>query len=231
MKTKIKKVGFEIEGEFSRQLISELELLGKIKGDGSLRHCDSGYCNQNNLQLAEFNSEPFLPTSTKLDKFFVDLQSEYKKKRFHFNATCGFHIHISFSPVKPLEIFSEEFVSYFIDCLKKQLPDVVERRKESTYCIINKSDEQLSYNLSRYRAVNIYPSFSSHRTIELRIFPSDEPLKMLSYVKFAVRTVQNFIEKGFERKFDEILIPVEHKCIEQNIEVIIPNLMKNICVN
>ena len=207
MNTRINKFGFEIEGEFYQDIINSLEEDGEIKTDGSIHRCPK---HTDNFNLLEFASYPYKRTQKqKAKKIFEILHKAYKEKKFHFNKSMGFHIHISFKPILPFEIFSEEFVKFFNEELKKKYLSVFKRRGNNHFCMAeNQSNEQIieyrQYD-ERYRSVNLYPAFKRHKTIEIRIFPSDRPLKMYKYLLFSLRTIRKFLKqnKSFTKTFDQ----------------------------
>ena len=176
---KIKAVGFEIEGEFNPIIYDYIKNntdLGIFKGDASIHNCPD--C-RNKLNLAEFNSNVFyLNTainyykSLKEIKRLFDLLGDFKKnpikttnlyknndkkqkeyKPFCFNDSMGFHIHISFNPEKPENIFCESFYKYFIKELKKTYPTAYKKRFLNKYCYDYNNNHSIArgnYCFSRY---------------------------------------------------------------------------------
>jgi len=201
MKTKIKRFGIEIEGEFSDELSDQLNDLniGKFVTDGSIRECEEGTHNKDYLHSLEFVTEPLIykdSTDTKdLKGMFQLLDKYYKEGNFHFNDTMGMHIHFSFIPILPSELWSIEFVEYFEKQLKKTYKNLYEQRIQGDYCRKIKNEREIGWGHDRYKEINFRPAYSKHRTIEFRIFPADTPKKMESYLWFTERKINSFIRR------------------------------------
>lgn len=207
---RIWKVGYEIEGEFSQKLIRELRALGDITGDGSLEECGE---HGGDLVCAEFRS--IAQTISKLDEYnrkvFNLLQRENDNAGFHWNSTCGLHIHFSFIPRAAVEIRSLDFAYYFAGKLDTHYPQVVRKRANNNYCELNatllrtRTQERETMILPqlasthRYQFVNIEAAMRKHKTIEVRIFNADEPRIMKEYIDSAVNWVRVFC-KEYARK-------------------------------
>lgn len=195
--TQINRLGFEIECEMSKKLIAYLTEIkgGTVKNDGSLRSC----CN--NMNVKEFTSPTFtLDELPKIQEFFNILHIFYKKKEFHFNQSCGFHIHVSFNPQIPVEIISRQFVAYFKRALRQKQKKVMALRGDNRFCKLTISQHELTerYHSERYRFINIWPALDKHGTIEFRIFPSTNPKRMYRYILFTLKHIQEFMRKDFK---------------------------------
>lgn len=218
MKTRINKVGFEIEGEMSNDLHTALSRItgGDVVGDASIRNCLSD--KHQELNLREFRSPVMDVQEATQDKrgIFEVLDKAYKKKEFHFNQSTGFHVHLSFRPKLCPDLFSKEFVDYFHSRLLVKYGAMAERReRESIYCKMNITEEQIAqYNGERYYSINLQGAMRKHGTIEFRIFPATMPKKMLQFIKFTVQTTNAFIrqeDKLCKRVVNIDLEPLERK--------------------
>jgi len=217
MITKLSKVGFEIEGEFSTKFMTAIndEALGIIKTDGSVK-------TYSDKLPREYNSPPLkINGHLKTKKLFNSFEEAYRSSDWNYNSSCGFHMHFSFRPKMPVELFSDEFVEYFLDNLKKNFPGVIQNRGENKYCSINNKGEIGRRCSERYRAINFWPAFDKHQTIEFRIFPADTPERMHKYYKFTVKTIKRFIRKSFKIVIEaEFLLNTKvEKSYSQNINI------------
>ena len=205
--SKLISFGFEIEGEMSSTCIHFLEKYGTLHGDGSINFCDIPHNKE--LQLREFSSFVFLNNKTQkknVENIFSGLQKLYDSGDFHFNETCGFHIHCGFEPKVPFEIFSVEFYEYFLNKLIDTYKEVYYKRGSNRYCkiyskdIIEKEKGQVEVDIAleteRYRGINFRPALESHGTIEFRLFPSDVPKTMYKYLEFTLQTITHFIKEN-----------------------------------
>ena len=206
MQTKIAKIGFEIEAEWSDQAKAIFDGYGEIKGDGSIHRCQS-YNGENTdhhkctLEALEFASNPLEFNPALLDelkKKFERLQKHYDAGRYHFNKSMGMHIHLSFNNEHPPELISPKFVAYFKKAIQRELPSVFEARQHNNYCKFRiPASELLQGNRhDRYRFINIWPAMSRHNTIEIRAYPSEQPMEMYRYLRFTFKTINEFIAKG-----------------------------------
>lgn len=196
MTDKIAKVGFEIEGEFHENILNKLRGLGSIKTDGSLYSC----CH--NLSLFEFVSNPYSIKEISKVKNIFDLLTEARaQKQFHWNKSCGFHVHVSFNPKKPVQIFSEQFAGYFLDTLKATFPSTYNKRANNTYCRSSFSNSMICHSNERRYAINFNKAFRDHGTVEFRIFPAAYPKKMYLFLRFTVNTLQKFLEQEVKANF------------------------------
>ncbi len=205
MKSRINKIGFEIEGEFSQELATNIrnDFRGNFKGDGSIDGC----CGH--LTSMEFASDPYSVRSflPKVKKLFLLLKRKRTQGEYHWNDSCGFHIHVSFAPKIPEEIVSREFVKYFNSEMARVFSKEWKDRKDNTYCVgINHTDEHLAglEGGGRYYSVNICSALARHGTIEFRIFPADSGLQMFKYLHFTIKTIKDFIadqDSILNRKF------------------------------
>lgn len=198
---KISRIGFELECEVLDPGIDWQELGVTIGHDGSISHCDPK-C-RNDRSLYEFRSTPYVKLSY-FEPFFKKIQKMADAGHFHVNPTMGFHVHVSFMEgterditVRPKTVHSPAFVKFFIERLKKELPEVYEKRGTNRYCALARPDEGKTVldrvlNGSRYQAVN-FQALRSHRTVEFRIFPADKPENLRKYLEFVQRTVNDFL--------------------------------------
>jgi hypothetical protein len=219
MNSKIYKVGIEIEGEFSRGFEMRLQEVGVMKGDGSVRRCAGRRCGLN-LIAAEFNSRAISVRNIgKMMEIFDMFQQAYENEEFHYNKTCGFHIHLSFLPKTPAEIFSIQFVNGFFERMKEKFVRAFAVRSKNHFCSTNIQERDIAWKDSeRYRGVNLWPSMYKHGTIEFRIWPSDKPEKMREYFLFTIGFVKKFLSAPLKVDFsDEVNIDTEYS--EQSFEV------------
>lgn len=201
-----------------------LELFkGSFHTDGSIDTCSK--C-RSKLRAVEYNSPVFkveeLPEITKV---FEHLHTFVEKKEYHWNSSCGFHIHTGFGGVMPFELVSEDFYKFFERRMKRLLPEEYKKRASNNFCSFKpepnsyrpwreqaRSTEEvfpstasafraIILNGSRYHAINMLPSFHERKTIEFRIFPSEEPLKMLSYLQFTIDSITEFLDKDRKRDY------------------------------
>lgn len=205
MQTKLVKIGFEIEGEFDNLAHRWLSTKGEMKGDGSLRSCSSSDHNEDiPLAVGEYNSPVYSATPTGLKtikKFFDELDALQKSHRFHFNSTCGFHIHVSFNQF-PAECFSKQFVNFFLKALKTKQKRVIEKRSDNRFCQLRvpASEIENRNHGERYRFVNLWPAYQRHGTIEFRIYPTDDPKRMYRYIVFTLGQVRAFLKSNLKAK-------------------------------
>ena len=193
MRTRIKKFGFEIEGEFSREFSGEIAKYGVMKGDGSVSNCPER-CQH--LVTGEYNSYPILRTHKREAKnIFMKFQDAYKLKKYHFNKSAGFHIHVSFSPKLPPDIFSKSFNDFFHERLKTKYPNVIKKRQNNIYCRINTLEDGALDKLPRYSSINFQQAWLKHGTIEFRVFPANTPMMMYRYLLFTLRVINDFLKK------------------------------------
>lgn len=207
MKTKIKKYGIEIEGEFSDELtqkLNELEL-GRFVSDVSLYPCNrplsglqpKGHSVQ--LHCLEYVTHPLICGSEQsernIEKIFSLLDTYHKKGHFHYNKTMGMHIHFSFEPKLPSEIWSIEFVRYFEKQVRRTFPGIYSTRTNGTYCKRLRDEKEVSQGTNRYREINFRSAFNKHGTIEFRLFPADKPKRMRRFLNFTEDRLNGFIRK------------------------------------
>jgi len=229
--TKLLKFGFEIEGEFSYDARDWLETEGVIKSDGSVKLCrESEYVGDwhknhrgADLEPAEYNSPVYTISSLENAKaFFEALQKTSDNGGYHWNKSSGFHIHTSYSPKKPPEIMSEEFVTLFLTKLKEKFPTEYALREGNRFCEPHMTEDEIYQNNgNRYHAVNIMPALDRHGTIEFRIFPTAEPMKMFEFLEFTLSLILEWIkdpklDKDFETKLPKYLRP-EYKTFEGKV--------------
>lgn len=202
MKSKILKIGIEIEGEFTNDLHPELLALGgEIKGDGSVHSCSTSTSfhkkfPDQHLHTAEYVSQPVAIEDKKHFKKLFDLLEKAKKEgKFHWNKTAGFHVHLSFKPKVPPEIRSTKFTKYMLDKIQDEFPLEYRIRTAGRWCRVDRLDDEefLRRPTDRYKAIN-FASFSRHGTLEFRIFPAKHPYKMYEYFRFVVKTTREYLE-------------------------------------
>ncbi len=222
MKTKILKFGFEIEGEFTHELLSKLRKYGSTHGDSTVHNCDYSHSNFHLENEAhqylpyEFSSYPFLLNEKNKIKKIFNLLAE--NNQYHWNKTAGFHIHTSFTPKYPPEILSVQFAQFFFDELTKKIGALKARRKNS-YCrdIVNEI-EIAELRKEKYRAINFGASLDEHGTIEFRIFPSAKPTRMYKFLLFTIKTINKFLKNDLEIPFD-VEIETKKSKLEKNIKI------------
>lgn len=235
MKTRILKYGFEIEGEYSERLSREVLKYGTIKGDGSVNNCKDNeqmYCRR--LHTAEFASSPYLINSHVPSSVFAKFQKAYINEGYHWNESCGFHVHVSFKPKIPPEIFSTQFAEYFYSRMKKVFPKEFKDRRNNGFCKAENPVESIAKNDgNRYRGINFRPAMEKHGTIEFRIFPANEPEKMQRYCSFIIRTLRAFLKNEIReaQEINENDVPLRNQTQELRDEtVIVVNEIENVNV-
>ena len=213
MESKIKAIGLEMEGEWSSSLQNDLSVRYDLQWheDGSVGHCaelmNSEGLHCNNLYTREGITQPIPYNQEGLEKIkdlFDYLQANFQDGRaYHWNKSCGFHIHFSFTPKEPPELLSIIFADYLRKQIITKYPDVYELRKYISYCNFEKLNEKDigsknwgKTHSNRYHYLNTQVALREHGTIELRAFPADEPRKMKDYFDFSVKTINEFIEKS-----------------------------------
>jgi hypothetical protein len=201
--SKIKAFGYEIEGEFSTSFEKKLIDVGEMKGDGSLRNCpfDDAFHVKHNLpsiHTAEFNSEVFSydnPKEVEAGVYLFEVfQKAYEKGLYHWNKSCGFHVHISFTPKFPVEIFSKQFYDYFMGKMKAVYPKEYKARRNNSFCKDNVEENEIAYDGERHASINFKTAMRTHGTIEFRIFPANSPKKMKEYLQFVLKEVGFFLK-------------------------------------
>ena len=259
MKTKIYKFGFEVEGEFSQNLQTALlaSELGRIVSDCSVKRCGGSrqrkyHATNTWLDTAEFVSKPILYGNQKvlvnkeLITIFKILQKYYLRKEFHWNKSAGFHIHISFNPKVPVEIWSKEFNEYFFEKMKNEFKLAWNQRSNNnTYCRPTTDEAEIALTGNRYYAINFSPAFVKHGTIEFRIFPAASPKAMRKYLSFTFKTIKDFLNNETHRlnrkidfepeddtpKSQTIERTVDDKLSEAEVEVVVDDKLTNNNIN
>lgn len=150
----------------------------------------------------EFASEPIERKHLRSTKKIFDMYQEaYKAGGFHWNNTCGFHVHVSFRPKRPPEIISKEFCDFFYEKMQEKFLGAFERRKNNRYCRATVYDDYLYQSSDRYQGININPSLHKHGTVEFRIFPTSTPIRMWEFLKFTLKTIEQFLDIPLVKKF------------------------------
>jgi len=231
MKPKIKKFGCEIEAEMSEELMNKLVSMnyGEIVSDGSISSCmganaRKNHCSGKRLAPMEFVSKPmdFNRTDKKQAKeIFQLLNKYYKRKEFHWNKSMGLHIHISFRPKTPVDIWSLEFAKFFKEKFEKTFKTAFRIRKENRTCKIILDEGEIATTDDRYRFINYSPAFKEHGTVEFRIFPANKPMSMKRYLRFTFWIIKKFL-KNSDKFLDKTLefIPEDEKPKEFEVELI-----------
>lgn len=213
MTTKILKVGFEIEGEFSHELMNELLAYGSIHVDSTVRKCEDvadwkmgserdTRCSYS-LIPNEFSSNPYVPTSRNIDKIF----KLFNEHPYHWNYSAGMHVHLSFEPRIPVELWSMEFYKQFHKLLAQQYPHIPSLRfKGNDYCRVLRTEEDIARKRSHYNSINFLDALLEHKTVEFRVFPSDNPMRMREYLEFTITNVKNFIAEANTGKLKKRLV-------------------------
>ncbi len=205
MKPQINKFGFEIEGEMTDEMCDELVEYGEVKADGSLYSCKTLKDHEQhhpvkNLYCNEFASIPY-----KYDKKGIKQAEElisifekyYKEKEYHWNKSMGMHIHVSFKPRTPVDIWSLQFAEHFYKKMKKTFPEAYEKRRTNReYCKIVRNKKEICEDDNRYVAINYKSALNKFGTVEFRIFPADEPEKMKEYLHFTLSLIDEFMENS-----------------------------------
>jgi hypothetical protein len=247
MNTKLRSFGFEIEGEFSQPFSQKLARIGTMKSDGSVNEC--GEDNEREydwhlrhdepeLHASEFNSKVFSYSAmgiAAMKRLMNVFQEASENGEYHWNHTAGLHVHVGFNPKFPPEIFSAQFKNYFLRELELAFPKEFRARKDNRYCRSEIDLKEIAKGGDRYRAINFWSAFSSHGTVEFRIFPTAEPKKMQEYIEFAIKKTAEFlkdcaINEGHSAVFSdtqEDRMSIEEKTDRNYIEVAV-DAMTNI---
>ena len=183
--------------------------LGSMKGDGSVYPCGHHRADDGDLKFhksgihflqSEYITHPILLNDIgSIDDIFDTFNSFTDDHKYHWNRSAGFHVHVSFLPELPVELWSLEFVNYFKEKLKEELPVVYKKRGSNKFCkggMGKVSEKDIAESrLPRYSFIN-YEAYKKFKTLEFRIFPSDHPKKMREYLKFTVSTIESFLENS-----------------------------------
>ncbi|MDE2016050.1 MAG: amidoligase family protein [Patescibacteria group bacterium] len=226
MRPRIRRFGFEIEGEYSdrleERLLETYPSWFSFKSDGSIEGCSEREADEAEEELAssigepddcgghepmEMVSRPFNREEMgTVKKAFMTLQEAYERREFHFNETMGFHIHVSFHPLRPPELWSIEFADYFRDMLKRKYPSMWEKRSRNHYCrwvgITEEGIARLSDWNGRYAGINYWSAFKAHKTIEFRIFGSAEPIVMFAELKDTLAAIERFVRRPISKQLE-----------------------------
>lgn len=212
----LNKIGLEIEGEWSEEMIAILqahEAIHEVKHDGSIRDCASG--THDDMCRREVTTKP-IPVNAQgqalLKGLFALLERAYENGEFHYNKSCGFHVHTSYVDdngiaVLPDTIASSPFYVSFAQAVKTRYPKVYEARKENQYCRLSNTGEEGiaieadsyatsvlegSGHTTRYRFINL-EAWRKYGTIEFRFFPASKPAKMREYLQFIMEQVNTWL--------------------------------------
>lgn len=209
MKSRIDRIGFELEGFWSEKTSKALiSSVFTITTDRSLSNYPDGF-----TALELLSPPATLPRELEMLDWLDDLiaTENEEKSNYAFNSSCGFHVHCSFFPKLPPEFASQHFVRYFHEQVKKKLPKVWEKRRTNSYCLaVTEKNEKIAAPIQcdRHRAVNFY-ALHEHGTIEFRIFPADHISKLKEYILFTVETIQSFLDIDFQKKIAGEVSPNE----------------------
>lgn len=186
---KIETIGYEIEGEFSADALQMLADYGAEETtDGSIDGC----CHK--LRTREIRSGVYEYTTTGMDdirNMFADLGEMAAEGGYHHNRTMGFHVHLGFGGEYPSELVWYRFAHEFQDAIAREFPAVYAARSRNRYCRVVASNAGL-LDRNRYHAINP-TAYDHHKTLEFRIFPADDPAKMLEYLEFTLRIVSEWL--------------------------------------
>src|ERR1035437_4817586 len=193
----INKIGFEIEGEFSDVVKRQMEKVGDVGGDGSLRSCRNAdetnhyllfgnrSSHNDRLGLYEFRSNaiPIKDLKKSIKPIFTVLERAWKHGLFHTNDSCGFHVHLSFTPNFVPQLYSRQFVAFFKKKALATFPKETAKRLLNTYCGEHQDGVKEFIRANRhesdrrYRFINLWPAWKKHGTVEVRLWPGDEPAR------------------------------------------------------
>lgn len=238
-KISISKIGFEIEGEWTDTLRAEVAHrfpAGDFVGDGSIQNCGQTRHAGKSLSKHEFRSPAFPLKSWKQDTrpLFQLLDRAWDTGSFHNNESCGFHVHLSFSPRFVPELFSPQFVSYFARRAKKFYPDIFAERTAGRWCkpivdLKEYSRESARYDRStRYRFINLWNAWKSHKTIEVRLWPGAKPSQLRAYLRFTIETIELFLAKPLH-KLQATPIAEAYTLPEDDLTIPLPVLTTDHC--
>jgi hypothetical protein len=234
----ILNLGYEIETGINRKCFdldyNDYSNFNQFLKDKNFKHTTDGSIhlkdNQNNTPL-EFNSNVYkdIKNINDLNPIFEDFKI-LKGFIKEVNASCGFHIHLSFKNISDYyTLLNYDFANKFIKAYEEKFKGEEEiKRLSNNYCkgYENKKDFnkitrfQLRYNTkcsSRYKAVN-YNSFNLYKTIEFRIFPSTKSLdKFKEYVTFLYDFVTDYIKK--DKNFNkDIVVLINKKTLDKTTD-------------
>lgn len=210
----LNKIGLEIEGEWDGEFLDVIQAhpaVNEIKRDGSISSCS--YSTHNEMRNAELTTIPLELGNGEhvqwLTELFGLLADAYDAGTWHYNKSCGFHVHTSYredgsaTDVLPDTIANSSFYSSFLDAVKARYPRVYEAREVNRYCMTrspyDNDDAGAQFDkgaiatysgetIERYRAVNL-ASYRKYGTVEFRFFPASKPLEMKGYLEFIIEHV------------------------------------------
>lgn len=230
----LNKIGLEIEGEWSGELLDFIEshpAVNELKRDGSISRCS--YSKHDEMRCAELTTIPLelgnVEHMQALAGLFGLLADAYDAGTWHYNSTCGFHVHTSYREggsiidVLPDTIANSSFYSSFLDAVKARYPKVYEAREYNRYCMTQSQygndDAGAQFDkgaiatysgdtIDRYRAVNL-ASYRKYGTVEFRFFPARKPLVMKEYLEFIIAHVNKALASDTLTARMDAEIPLE----------------------
>lgn len=201
---KIARIGLEFEGEWSAQALQRMAAhpaVLALKHDGSIRTCSRPHITSRWLEAREIVTKPLKPDAPELADLFETLQDLHKRHEYHFNTSCGFHVHVSFRDGRrkalPDEAGCGVFAEEFARSIERTFPSVWRRRRNNSYCgvgeahlIGRQADLRMTSVLhgshtSRYTFLN-HAAWLRHGTLEVRIWPADTPKRMKAYMAHTI---------------------------------------------
>lgn len=212
----IHKIGIEVEGEFTLELLGKLGTLPgcELVSDGSVRTCHE----LNRSVSCPLDAEPVTGTRELRigpvepdggwESIFMAMRNGY-----HWNRSAGLHVHLSFKDgerenVMAPSVFFSGFALWFRERLELEWPEVMAARGNNRYCqagsgyVIGTSgpdrwDSTMfdSSEHSRYQFLNTL-AWRKHRTMEVRIWPSGRPEEMVRMVHWTVKTFQRWLRRS-----------------------------------
>lgn len=221
MKTTLKTIGFELEGEFSEAAIEDIDGSGytDLAGDGSITSC-CNHLRAREIRYGVFNNDK--AGLKDIEEEIRKLKEWYDLDEYHFNSSMGFHIHLGFEPQLPPEIVFSKFSSFFLSRLSGKYPEAYRVRSRNKYCKVIGlcSDESILERHTRYRAINYLPALDKHGTVEFRIYPADSPETLKDYIDFTIKTVEEFLKKDIKLKYGvKTLDGIKTENINEKIEL------------
>jgi len=206
-KYRVRDVGIEIEGGF-KESIKTSKRRDKdftITRDGSIHTYEQGSYDYEVVTKPFKNLAKLRNTIKHIYKYVVEA-----------NHTMGIHIHIAVKDRDYYKLHSYDFVKYFEQKIRDLDSETLIKRFNNSYCkpyddarqfsrIANRQAYYDYKDSSRYYFINF--CYKLHGTIEFRIFNvTKDPERAYSYVRFVVKTVNDFLSKKKLQKFTETLV-------------------------